>query len=187
MEGRRLMAAGLFGRRSLPNVEEIPSLDEYKAVIAKFQKGLGERRAEFSEEMAINDKNARRFIARNDQNVEAGWMIVTTTGSPDSIKIEGICTHSEPSIKKGVLKALVTRAINISLQSNLRGVVTLTNMSSDDGKAYSFLGFVPVEPGSKKMRLDPGAAPNEKWKESGSFSLSKSGRKIYHTELDSIG
>jgi hypothetical protein len=170
----------------MPEVREISSLSAYQTLIAGFQQAVTaaghHRHAEFAEEMSANDPHARRFLAFAG-NVVAGWMILTPSADGDSVKIEGISTHTDAGLKKGVLKALVSHAVSISLAERHRGIVSLTDMSSDGGSAYRFLGFVPEGGDPKKLRLYPMNHPMWRWVESGSDAISKCGKKIEYTGL----
>lgn len=108
---------------------------------------------------------------------------MVTKSMPESVKIEGICTHTDQIKRKGALKALVTRAVNMSLKGGKRGAVTLTNSSSDGGAAYTFLGF--TDTGSGTMRLEAGNLPKAEWQEVEQVP-SKKGKKMWVTELKSI-
>ena len=133
--------------------------------------------------MSANDPYARRFLAYADGGELAGWMILTRSAEGDSVKIDGISTHTVHSLKKGILKALVAHAVSISLAERHRGIVSLTDMSSDDGSAYRFLGFVPDGGDSKKLRLYPMNHPMWRWVDLSSDDLTMHGKKIQYTRL----
>jgi hypothetical protein len=140
-------------------IQRIDDYDTYSALLDDFQRRMdglgtpeGERRASFSEERAKGDRDAQRYVARNDDGVVVGWMILKP--QHDSLKVEGICSDHRPEFGSGVSKALMVQGVNESLQAGKDGALTLTNSSQGSGdRFYAYMGFQSYD--GDKMRMTP--------------------------------
>jgi hypothetical protein len=117
------------------------SYGQYSAEIDKFAVAVPAR-AEYSEERAGGRESAdpkiTRCIAYLDGTI-VGWMILKMREG--DLRVEGICTHTDEVLKKGVGKALLTYAMNMAIRSG-KGTMTLFDASKGSGSGlYTAFGF----------------------------------------------